>query len=146
MSSLVRPASSSASFARLDVKLGGAQMRHDADFGIGGADDRDLVLQRFHRRRPPQFIGKPKTRATLSCTILRVSASGILREVERDLFARVRPYALGVRIVGTPHEVIDADHVARQHARAIVFEGREKLAIGNSKLGVSASFGSIQPR
>jgi hypothetical protein len=26
----------------------------------------------------PQFIGKPKTRATLSCTILRVSPSGML--------------------------------------------------------------------
>ncbi len=63
-------------FRRLDVKLGGAQMRHDTDFGVSRANDCDLVLQRF-RGRAPQFIGKPNTRATLSWTILRVSASGI---------------------------------------------------------------------
>jgi hypothetical protein len=33
-------------FRGFDVKLGGAEMRDDADLGIGCADDRDLVLQR----------------------------------------------------------------------------------------------------
>lgn len=73
---LAKPGVFEGEFRGFDVKLGGAEMRDYADFGIGGADDRDLVLQRF--RENSQFIGKPKTRATLSCTILRVSPSGML--------------------------------------------------------------------
>src|ERR1700728_4427344 len=53
---------------------------------------------------------------------------GYVGEVERNFPARVRPYALRMRIVGAPHEIVDADHVARQHACAIIFEGREELA------------------
>src|ERR1700691_3370258 len=53
---------------------------------------------------------------------------GNMGEVERDFSPRVRPHALGMRIVGAPHEVVDADHVACQHARAVILKGREKLA------------------
>ena len=64
-------------FRRFHVKLSGAQMRHHADFSIRRADDRDFVFEAFRGHFPDQFSGKPKTRATLSCTILRVSAAGI---------------------------------------------------------------------
>jgi hypothetical protein len=30
---------------RPDVELGGAQVRYDADFGIGRPDDRDLIFE-----------------------------------------------------------------------------------------------------
>ena len=93
----------------------------------------------------PQFIGKPKTRATLSCTILRASPSGMFGEVLCHLFARVRSHALDLRVVGTPHQVFDADHVAREHTGAVVLESGEELAM-EVIAGVSGSLGSIQPR
>ena len=58
-------------FRGLDVKLGGAQMRHHADFGIGGANDRDFVLQRFR-------------------THLRINSSESRRRARRT--ARARAY------------------------------------------------------
>ena len=107
--------------------LGGAEMWDDADFGIGSADDRDLVLQRF--RENSSVHREAKNARDVIVHHLAGVALGNVGEVLCHLFARVRPHAFGMRVVGTPHQVFDADHVASEHAGAVVLESGEELAM-----------------
>jgi hypothetical protein len=63
-------------FRGFDVKLGGAEMRTTPTSVSAAPTIATLFFS--DSVGTPQFIGKPKTRATLSCTILRVSPSGML--------------------------------------------------------------------
>ena len=50
-------------------------------------------------------------------------------EVFGNLLPRVREGALGMGIVGTPHQTLDTDQFPCQYSRAIVFEGRPELPL-----------------
>ena len=49
--------------------------------------------------------------------------------LDLDAFARARPRRIGVRIIGRPHEILDADRLAVEHADAIDDERRRDVAM-----------------
>src|SRR6266849_3136393 len=50
-----------------------------------------------------------------------------VRELLGDIFPRLRPHPIGVRIVGAPHQRLDAHLVDQLGAHAVVLEGRLAL-------------------